>query len=36
MNAKGNETAFIYTTYIRASPERVWQGLTDPDLMKCY
>lgn len=23
-------TSFTYTTYIRATPERVWQGLTDP------
>jgi uncharacterized protein YndB with AHSA1/START domain len=30
------ETGFSYTTYIRATPERVWQGLTDPDLMKRY
>ena len=36
MGAKGDETAFVYTTYIQASPERVWQGLTDPDLMKRY
>ena len=30
------QIAFVYTTYIQASPERVWQGLTDPDLMKRY
>ena len=36
MNVKANENAFIYTTYILASPERVWQGLTDPDLMERY
>jgi uncharacterized protein YndB with AHSA1/START domain len=29
-------TGFSYTTYIQATPERVWQGLTDPDLMKRY
>ncbi len=23
-------TRFIYTTYIQATPQRVWQGLTDP------
>ena len=22
--------SFTYTTYIRAVPEQVWQGLTDP------
>lgn len=36
MNALGEQTAFIYTTYIKASTERVWQGLTDPALMKRY
>ena len=29
-------TSFTYTTYIRATPERIWQGLTDPALMKRY
>jgi uncharacterized protein YndB with AHSA1/START domain len=23
-------TSFTYTTYIHATPERVWRGLTDP------
>ncbi|MGA8456668.1 MAG: SRPBCC family protein [Streptosporangiaceae bacterium] len=36
MDAKGEQTAFVYTTYIQESPERVWQGLTDPALMKRY
>lgn len=36
MDAKGKQTAFIYTTYIQSSPERLWQGLTDPALMKRY
>ena len=27
-------TSFTYTTYIRATPERVWQGLTDPAVTK--
>jgi uncharacterized protein YndB with AHSA1/START domain len=27
---------FGYTTYIHATPEQVWQGLTDPALMKRY
>ena len=30
------QTAFVYTTYIQETPERVWQGLTDPALMKRY
>jgi uncharacterized protein YndB with AHSA1/START domain len=36
MDPKGKQTGFVYTTYVRASPERVWQGLTDPGLMKDY
>ena len=36
MDAKGEQTAFAYTTYIQETPERVWQGLTDPALMKRY
>ena len=28
--------SFTYTTYVRATPEQLWQGLTDPDLMKRY
>jgi uncharacterized protein YndB with AHSA1/START domain len=36
MDARGEQTAFVYTTYIRETPERVWQGLTDPALMKRY
>jgi uncharacterized protein YndB with AHSA1/START domain len=29
-------TSFTYTAYIQATPERVWQGLTDPALMRRY
>ena len=37
MAARINQmTGFTYTTYIQATPERVWQGLTDPALMKRY
>ena len=36
MDAKGEQMAFVYTTYIKASAEQVWQGLTDPALMKRY
>jgi hypothetical protein len=36
MAAKGEQTAFVYTTYIKASAEQVWQGLTDPAVMKRY
>ena len=34
MDAVGKQTAFVYTTYIQETPERVWHGLTDPALMK--
>jgi uncharacterized protein YndB with AHSA1/START domain len=30
------ETTFVYTTYIHATPEKVWQGLTDPAFTKQY
>ncbi len=30
------ETAFVYATYIHATPEKVWQGLTDPAFTRRY
>jgi uncharacterized protein YndB with AHSA1/START domain len=36
MDHKSNETSFVYTTYIHATPERVWQGLTDPIFTERY
>ncbi len=30
------QTTFLYTTYINATPERVWQGLTDPAFTKRF
>jgi uncharacterized protein YndB with AHSA1/START domain len=36
MNRTSNQTAFVYAIYIKATPERVWQGLTDPVLTKRY
>lgn len=27
---------FVYVTYIRATPEKVWQGLTDPEFTRQY
>ena len=36
MDAKGEQTAFVYATCIQETPERVWQGLTDPALMNRY
>lgn len=29
-------TSFTYTTYIQASPDQVWRGLTDPACMRRY
>jgi uncharacterized protein YndB with AHSA1/START domain len=29
-------TEFVYTTYINATPERVWQALTDPAFTRRY
>jgi uncharacterized protein YndB with AHSA1/START domain len=31
-----SDTSFIYTSYIAASPEEVWRGLTDPTLTMRY
>jgi uncharacterized protein YndB with AHSA1/START domain/DNA-binding transcriptional ArsR family regulator len=28
--------AFVYTTYIRTTPERLWQALTEPEFTKRY
>jgi uncharacterized protein YndB with AHSA1/START domain len=36
MTAKHEQTAFVYTTYIQASPAQVWQGLTDPATTSRY
>src|SRR5437764_1235613 len=30
------EPAFVYTTYIRTTPERLWQALTDPTFTRRY
>jgi DNA-binding transcriptional ArsR family regulator/uncharacterized protein YndB with AHSA1/START domain len=30
------DTTFVYTTYIQATPEKVWQGLTDRAFTKQY
>ena len=29
-------STFVYVTYIRTTPERLWSGLTDPDFMRQY
>ena len=34
--SKPNASTFVYVTYIRATPERVWSALTTADFMKEY
>ncbi|HLG88154.1 MAG TPA: SRPBCC family protein [Alphaproteobacteria bacterium] len=29
-------STFVYVTFIRATPERLWEALTEPDFMKQY
>jgi uncharacterized protein YndB with AHSA1/START domain len=36
MDHPSNQSGFVYTNYIKATPDRVWQGLTDPTLTKRY
>src|SRR5438128_1720753 len=36
MDYPSNKTGFVYTNYIKATPDRVWHGLTDPILTKRY
>src|SRR5215468_2750302 len=30
------ESRFVYVTYIRTTPEKLWQALTDPDFIRRY
>ena len=34
--SKTDESAFVYVTYIRTTPERLWSALTSADFMKEY
>ena len=36
MDYPSDQTGFVYTNYIKATPDRIWQGLTDPTLTKRY
>gem|GEM_PF-4812317 len=29
-------TEFVYTTYVRATPDEVWRALTDPEVTSRY
>ncbi len=31
-----NESRFVYVTYIRTTPEKLWQALTDPRMIPQY
>ncbi|MFH9732641.1 ArsR/SmtB family transcription factor [Streptomyces sp. NPDC017260] len=35
-NTAMDSNAFVYTTYIRTTPEKLWQGLTDPAFTRRY
>ena len=30
------ESRFVYVTYIRTTPEKLWQALTDPEFTRQY
>ena len=34
--SQSNESTFAYVSFIRATPEKVWSALTDPNQMKEY
>ncbi|CAM5561529.1 hypothetical protein STENM327S_01242 [Streptomyces tendae] len=35
-NTAMDSNAFVYTTYVRTTPEKLWQGLTDPAFTRRY
>ncbi|MFE0803518.1 ArsR/SmtB family transcription factor [Streptomyces sp. NPDC058812] len=35
-NTAMDSNAFVYTTYIKTTPEKLWQGLTDPAFTRRY
>jgi len=36
MAGRDHQTTFTYTTYIHATPEQVWRGLTEPEFTKRF
>ncbi len=36
MATKNDESTFVYVTFIRTTPERLWSALTEPDFMEEY
>lgn len=34
--SRTDDTAFVYTTYIKTTPEKLWQALTDPAFTRRY
>jgi uncharacterized protein YndB with AHSA1/START domain len=33
---QAGKSSFVYVTYIRTTPEKLWEALTTPDFMKTY
>jgi len=33
---QANQSSFVYVTFIRTTPQRLWSALTDPEQMKEY
>ncbi|RVC66223.1 ATPase, partial [Mesorhizobium sp. M2A.F.Ca.ET.046.02.1.1] len=31
-----SENSFVYVTYIRTTPEKLWQALTDPEFNRQF
>ena len=36
MSAADNASTFVYVSYIRTTPERLWQALTEPEFIRQY
>ena len=36
MGSAAGKASFVYVTYIRATPEKVWSALTDPETTQLY
>ena len=36
MSSAEGKSSFVYVTYIRATPEKVWQALTEPEFTRQF
>jgi len=36
MKTRANTSSFVYVTYIRTTPDKLWRALTTPDFMQRY